>query len=111
MLRLLLILPILLISCKTIKALDPKSVIYEIYQGKPCYYETVQDLADGKVICKEYNELEGWKVIHTENLRKVMLSGIDELIDTSNRRIQVKKQINKPTTKPTTNFNNKPKGK
>lgn len=102
-LRLLKILWILSISsCATIKDIKPYKIIYEVRNNKACYYKDIGDIKDGKMVCKEFSELDGiWYVVNGQNLKEMLTRGVDEMIDNSQRQRQVESQV-KPIT---TNFN------
>jgi hypothetical protein len=71
-------------------------MVYKIVNGKPCFYKTVKDLAEGKdVICKEVKDLEGWLVIYPEKLKEVLTSGVDQLIAIKNQSKPVPLPITK----------------
>lgn len=82
-----------IVSCGTLKELSPKDYVYKIVKAPiaqkimPCYYRTVQDLAQNKNLrCIEnLDDLEGWLVIHPEKLKQFLTQGVDELIAIQNQ--------------------------
>ena len=83
------------VSCNTLHNIKPNQYVYKIIKAPlaqkimPCFYLNVNDLQTGKNLrcIDNLDTLEGWLILHPDNLKRFLTQGVDELIEIQNQSI------------------------